>query len=85
MVRGGRVAAAVIAVLVLASACAARQVAGAQAAPSRQAANNPDAHEQLRRDLRAIFSARTVDHGLWSVAVHSLKRGETLYLSLIHI
>jgi serine-type D-Ala-D-Ala carboxypeptidase/endopeptidase (penicillin-binding protein 4) len=47
----------------------------------REAADNPDHHEQLRRDLRAIFSARTVDHGLWSVAVHSLKRGETLYSS----
>jgi len=41
--------------------------------------SKPDHHEQLRRDLRAIFTERTVDHGLWSVAVHSLKRGETLY------
>jgi D-alanyl-D-alanine carboxypeptidase/D-alanyl-D-alanine-endopeptidase (penicillin-binding protein 4) len=29
--------------------------------------------------LRAIFSERTVDHGLWSAAVHSLRHGETLY------
>jgi D-alanyl-D-alanine carboxypeptidase/D-alanyl-D-alanine-endopeptidase (penicillin-binding protein 4) len=40
---------------------------------------NPTPHEQLRRDLRAIFSDRSVDHGLWSVVVHSLRHGETLY------
>ena len=78
MVRGGRVAAAVIAVLVLASACAARQVA---AQPQARKSPNRDAYEQLRRDLQAIFSAPTVDHGLWSVAVHSLRGGETLYSS----
>jgi D-alanyl-D-alanine carboxypeptidase/D-alanyl-D-alanine-endopeptidase (penicillin-binding protein 4) len=42
---------------------------------------NPSPHEQLRRDLRAIFSDRSVDHGLWSVVVHSLRQGETLYSS----
>jgi D-alanyl-D-alanine carboxypeptidase/D-alanyl-D-alanine-endopeptidase (penicillin-binding protein 4) len=79
MVRGGRVAAAVIAVLVFASACAARQVTGAQ--PPARKSPKPDVYEQLQRDLRAIFSAPTVDHGVWSVAVHSLRRGETLYSS----
>jgi len=81
MPRGGRIVAAVTAALVLASACATRQTAGAQLPTLREALDNPDHHEQLRRDLRAIFSARSVDHGLWSVAVHSLKRGETLYSS----
>jgi D-alanyl-D-alanine carboxypeptidase/D-alanyl-D-alanine-endopeptidase (penicillin-binding protein 4) len=36
-------------------------------------------HEQLRRDLAAIFSERTIDHGVWSASVHSLRHGETLY------
>ena len=44
-----------------------------------EAAANPSPHEQLRRDLRAIFSDRAVDHGLWSIVVQSLKQGETLY------
>jgi D-alanyl-D-alanine carboxypeptidase/D-alanyl-D-alanine-endopeptidase (penicillin-binding protein 4) len=44
-----------------------------------QAIANPSPHEQLRRDLAAIFSERTVDHGLWSAVVHSLRHGETLY------
>ncbi len=80
--RGGhsfRVAVA-IAVLAVQAACAGRP--GPVRVPTLQEAlANPDHHEQLRRDLRAIFSSRTVDHGLWSVAVHSLKRGETLYSS----
>ncbi|MDP2055810.1 MAG: D-alanyl-D-alanine carboxypeptidase/D-alanyl-D-alanine-endopeptidase [Acidobacteriota bacterium] len=79
--RGGHKAAAVAAALLLATACASRQTAGAQAPTLAEALAHPDHHEQLRRDLRAIFSARSVDHGLWSVAVHSLKRGETLYSS----
>lgn len=44
-----------------------------------EALANPSPHEQLRRDLRAIFSDRSVDQGLWSVTVHSLRHGETLY------
>ncbi len=81
--RGGHaiVAAATIAVLVASAACAARQPTGVRAPTLQDALTNPDHHEQLRRDLHAIFSARTVDHGLWSIAVHSLKRGETLYSS----
>ena len=77
----GRLAAAIFAGLLSASACAARQPAGVGAPSLREALDQPDHHEQLRRDLRAIFSGRSVDHGLWSVAVHSLKRGETLYSS----
>lgn len=76
-------AAAVVAVLVFVSACATRQM-GAQTASSREAPNKPDPHEQLRTDLRAIFSAPTVEHGVWAVAVHSLKSGETLYSSNAH-
>lgn len=41
--------------------------------------DKPTPHEQLRRDLRNIFTERTIDHGLWSVVVHSLRHGETLY------
>jgi D-alanyl-D-alanine carboxypeptidase/D-alanyl-D-alanine-endopeptidase (penicillin-binding protein 4) len=34
---------------------------------------------QVARDLRAIFADPVVDHGIWSVAVKSLRSGETLY------
>lgn len=75
-------AAAALAALVLLPACALVRDPVRRAAPTlREAIAQPDHHEQLRRDLRGIFSGRTVDHGLWSVAVHSLKRGETLYSS----
>ena len=40
---------------------------------------NLSSHEQLRRDLLAIFSERTIDHGVWSASVQSLRHGETLY------
>src|SRR5688500_9849878 len=36
-------------------------------------------HEQLRRDLAAIFSERTIDHGVWSASIQSLRHGETIY------
>src|SRR5688572_23631988 len=39
----------------------------------------PSAHEQLRRDLAAIFTHAAVDHGVWAATVHSLRHGETLY------
>ncbi len=75
-------AAAAAAALVLLPACSLVREPPAPRPPTlREALVEPDHHEQLRRDLRAIFSARSVDHGLWSVAVHSLKRGETLYSS----
>ncbi|HJU45029.1 MAG TPA: D-alanyl-D-alanine carboxypeptidase/D-alanyl-D-alanine-endopeptidase [Vicinamibacterales bacterium] len=40
---------------------------------------NPSPHEQLRRDLGAIFSGAAVDHGMWAATIHSLRHGETLY------
>src|SRR5918996_1271123 len=39
----------------------------------------PSPHEQLRRDLGAIFSDPAVDHGGWAATIHSLRHGETLY------
>ncbi len=65
-----------VVVLALAAGCAPRSPTPPTLA---QALANPSPHEELRRDLRAIFSERTVDHGLWSAAVHSLRHGETLY------
>ena len=78
-VRGGHPVVALATIVLALGSCAARQTTGARAPTRQEAIANPDHHEQLRRDLRAIFSAPTVDHGVWSVAVHSLKRGETLY------
>ncbi len=63
-------------VLVLIIGCASRSLTPPTLA---QVLANPSPHEQLRRDLRAIFTERTVDHGLWSATVHSLRHGETLY------
>jgi len=65
-----------IVALVVATACAPKTVRPPTLA---DAIANPSPHEQLRRDLRGIFSDRTVDHGLWSVAVYSLRHGEALY------
>jgi len=81
--RGGHwlVASATITVLALGAACAARPAAGVRAPSLQGVIDHPDNFEQLRRDLRGIFSTRTVDHGQWSVAVHSLQHGETLYSS----
>lgn len=39
----------------------------------------PSPHEQLRRDLSAIFTDQAVDHGVWAATVHSLRHGDTLY------
>ncbi len=44
-----------------------------------QAVADISPHEQLRRDLLTIFSERTIDHGVWSASVQSLRHGETLY------
>ena len=79
-VRGGHPFVALATIVLALGSCAARQTTAARAPTQQAATANPD-HEQLRRDLRGIFSAPTVDHGVWSVAVHSLKRGETLYSS----
>lgn len=65
----------VVALTVLAG-CAQRSLKSPTLA---EAVANPSPHEQLRRDLRAIFSDTAVDHGLWSIVVQSLKQGETLY------
>lgn len=76
--RGGRglAAAPAIVALVFSAACAPKSV---RAPTLLEAVENPDHHELLRRDLRAIFSDKAVDRGLWSVAVRSLRYGETLY------
>ena len=73
--RGGRGVIAVAA-LVIAAGCGTKT---ARPPTIAEFVDNPTPHEQLRRDLRSIFSERTVDHGLWSVVVHSLRHGETLY------
>jgi D-alanyl-D-alanine carboxypeptidase/D-alanyl-D-alanine-endopeptidase (penicillin-binding protein 4) len=62
--------------LVLAIGCAAK---GATTPDLAQAIAHPSAHEQLRRDLRAILTDKVIDHGLWSAVVYSLRHGETLY------
>jgi len=80
-VRGGHPVVALATVVLALSSCAARHTTGARTPTRQEAIANLDQHDQLRRDLRAIFSAPTVDHGVWSVAVHSLQRGETLYRS----
>jgi D-alanyl-D-alanine carboxypeptidase/D-alanyl-D-alanine-endopeptidase (penicillin-binding protein 4) len=46
---------------------------------SQTVAPAPSPHDQLRRDLAAIFSNPTVDHGVWAATVHSLRNGETLF------
>ncbi len=76
--RSLRAAAAIAALAGTASVfgCAAR---AAEPPPGQIGAAAPDHHAQLQRDLREIFSAPAIDHGLWSVAVESLGRGETLY------
>ena len=63
--------------LVLLFGCAQRSLTPAIFAQA--VASAPAPHEQLRRDLLAIFSERSVDHGIWSAAVRSLRDGETLY------
>ena len=50
-----------------------------RSAPLAQGRVDLSPHEQLRRDLAAIFSERTIDHGVWSASVQSLRHGETLY------
>ena len=36
-------------------------------------------HEQLKRDLGAIFSESAIDHAWWSINIQSLRHKETLY------
>ena len=68
---------AVLAIAALA-ACAPK-TATLQTPAAEAAALSP--HEQLRRDLGAIFSEATIDHGWWAVNVQSLRHKETLYSS----
>lgn len=65
----------VVALAILA-ACAQRAL---NAQIRADAPPRPAIHDDLRRALQSIFSERTVDHGVWSVTVQSLQRGETLY------
>jgi D-alanyl-D-alanine carboxypeptidase/D-alanyl-D-alanine-endopeptidase (penicillin-binding protein 4) len=66
--------AAVILTLVFAS-CAAR----AQRSPRAAARTTTAALERLHRDLRALFTAESLDHAHWAVNVRSLGSGETIY------
>jgi D-alanyl-D-alanine carboxypeptidase/D-alanyl-D-alanine-endopeptidase (penicillin-binding protein 4) len=66
-----------VAALLLIVGCAQRLLMPPTFAQTVAAAPSP--HEQLRRDLQSIFSERTIDHGVWSVSVQSLRHGETLY------
>jgi serine-type D-Ala-D-Ala carboxypeptidase/endopeptidase (penicillin-binding protein 4) len=63
---------AIVVFALLLSACAARTPPAVQAAA-------PDALEQLRRDLNAIFTDSATGHAQWSVQVESLRTAETLY------
>lgn len=80
-VRGGHPVVALATIVLALGSCAARQTTAARAPTQQAATANPGPYEQLRSDLLGIFSGPAVDHGSWSVAVHSLKRGETLYRS----
>jgi serine-type D-Ala-D-Ala carboxypeptidase/endopeptidase (penicillin-binding protein 4) len=66
---------AAVALALLLPACAARP-----STPTvRGAVAHPDASEQLRRDLQALFSDPAVSHAQWGVNVYSLRNAETLY------
>jgi D-alanyl-D-alanine carboxypeptidase/D-alanyl-D-alanine-endopeptidase (penicillin-binding protein 4) len=49
--------------------------------PPAGAVANLSPHEQLRRDLGAIFGDAAIDHGWWSVNIQSLQHKETLFSS----
>ncbi len=68
----------------LASACASRAPAARPATPAATpppeiARAQPEAKEQLRRNLLALFTAAAVDHASWGVNISSLSTGDTLY------
>ena len=66
---------AVIALVLVLPACAARS-----STPTlREAIENLDAREQLRRELRSLFDAPAVSHAQWGVNFYSLRHAETLY------
>lgn len=65
----------VIALILILPACAARS-----STPTlHKAIENPDAREQLRRDLQTLFDAPAVSHAQWGVNFYSLRNAETLY------
>lgn len=66
-----------IVALAIVAAIAQRSWTGPVMAQALAAAPAP--HEQLQRDLGAIFGEPSVDHGIWAATVHSLRHGETLY------
>ena len=65
-----------VALAFLIAGCAAK---AAPATPAGAQAASPSSVEQLRRDLRSIFTTGDVDHAFWGVAVRSLKTDEVLY------
>lgn len=66
-----------VALVVVVSACAPKTASPQATRPVAGARTSPE--EQLRRDLRAIFTDSAVDHALWSVSVQSLKQGGSLF------
>lgn len=66
-------------VLAALAACAPKTVR--PTTPAAGAVANLSPHEQLRRDLSAIFSEASIDHAWWSVTIQSLQHQETLFSS----
>jgi D-alanyl-D-alanine carboxypeptidase/D-alanyl-D-alanine-endopeptidase (penicillin-binding protein 4) len=75
--RRGRTGAALTFALGLLLTACAEKTATPVTRPAAGARLSPE--DQLRRDLQAIFTDSAVDHAFWSVSVHSLKQGDTLY------
>ncbi|MGE3277432.1 MAG: D-alanyl-D-alanine carboxypeptidase/D-alanyl-D-alanine-endopeptidase [Vicinamibacterales bacterium] len=73
--RGMLVRVGLVALILGATACA----PAVQRPTLVEAIDNPTAIEQLRRDLRGLFTDATVDHAQWAVHVYSLQHAETLY------
>lgn len=69
-------AVAVLAAAIAAPACASR---GARPPTLAEAYDKPAPIEQLRRDLRVLFTHASVNHASWAVDVQSLRHGDTLY------
>lgn len=66
-----------ITTVALAAGCASR--ATPRTPTFEDVLERPGGPEQLRQDLRALFTEPTIDHAHWAVNVYSLQRGETLY------
>src|SRR5688572_20641883 len=67
---------AALAVTLFIPACAARSASPATVPPR---VDNPDARQQLRRELDAMFNAAPVDHVQWGVSVYAPRSAESLY------